>query len=398
MHSPEMNGVASTLWNIGRILSSLGNDVFFLTCFSSENLKDLSFYCQEFSRIKVISISSSRTLRSIFWSVGKRIFKDYFKDIQPEDIDVLKFAAAAAMKLKDLIRSEKIDYVLFSDSFMEYAYFLPFSEMKTFIHIACPRYLFQKIGLVDTPVNSYFNRLEKSLVPAADILLAPSKAMSNIAADYYGVELNRIRVIPNPIDVDLFCPNEDNSQEESIIKLCFAGRFSYEKGAHIIIKILPSLLKRFKNLQFSVVGNSGKSSSGRLLIDELKEKIAENNASERFFYYPKIHHYLMPDFYRSNHIFISPTLFDSFGNTIVEAQSCGLPVVVNTVGGVPEIVKDGETGFLINNNDEMEFLEKIEKLIIDTENRKKMSKKAREYVLELFSFKVVSEQLKNIIC
>lgn len=391
MHRPGSNGVATSLWNFACILSSLGHELRFVTETSvAQSL------CSEKYPVKVIGITPKIFPRSLLWSFGKRFFQGFFRDVSPTDIDVIKFAFATKIKLKELEKSGSTDLVIFADSYMEFAYFFSEAKSDVWISLHCPRYLFQKIGINNEPVNNYLNKLETQMVPKAKILTTPSFAMARMATEYYHLSDEKIKVIHNPVS-EVFLQSEIKPHANDRIGICFVGRFSREKGAEVIIKVIPDLLKKHKKLFFSVVGESAYTNEGQALIDVLAKKLELQGTLDRFLYFKNIPHKDLPGFYRQHDIFLFPTMFDSFGNVIAEAQGCGLPVVANAVGGVPEVIKDGETGFLVKNNNEEDFVAKLELLISDQNLRERMGCAARDFVRQNFSFSVIAELLKKVI-
>jgi glycosyltransferase involved in cell wall biosynthesis len=80
-------------------------------------------------------------------------------------------------------------------------------------------------------------------------------------------------------------------------------------------------------------------------------------------------------------VFAIPSLSESFGVAALEASASGVPVIASNVGGLPEVVKDGETGFLTKPGDAGEIESKLDKLYEDADLRRIMGKAGREFVL-----------------
>jgi glycosyltransferase involved in cell wall biosynthesis len=98
--------------------------------------------------------------------------------------------------------------------------------------------------------------------------------------------------------------------------------------------------------------------------------------------------------YNAADLFVLPTLQDNFPNTALEALACGVPVVAFEVGGVPEIVRDGQTGLLVEKDNAVAFAGAVESLLNDPERRRNMSANCRhiavnEYALELQALRYV---------
>lgn len=101
-------------------------------------------------------------------------------------------------------------------------------------------------------------------------------------------------------------------------------------------------------------------------------------------------------YYQNCDIFCFPTLGEPFGKAVIEAMSCGKPVIASNRGGPKEIVEDGKTGFLVPPRKIEPLAEKILKLLRDKKLRRKMGKEARKRVLEKFSLEKVAESFRKL--
>ena len=95
-------------------------------------------------------------------------------------------------------------------------------------------------------------------------------------------------------------------------------------------------------------------------------------------------------------VFVIPSLQDNLPNTILEAMSCEVPVIGSNVGGIPDMVRDGNTGLLFEPGNPSELEQKIRYLIEHPEERQIMAKQARETVKESFSPRVQGEALMKL--
>jgi glycosyltransferase involved in cell wall biosynthesis len=82
--------------------------------------------------------------------------------------------------------------------------------------------------------------------------------------------------------------------------------------------------------------------------------------------------------YQNADILAVPTLADCFSLAAIEAMACGLPVITTAVGGIPEIVMDGETGFLVAPGDPQQTLDAIRMLVADAALRRRLGQAGRE--------------------
>ena len=105
-------------------------------------------------------------------------------------------------------------------------------------------------------------------------------------------------------------------------------------------------------------------------------------------------------------VFATPSLYEPFGIINLEAMSCGTPVVGSAVGGIPEIIVDGETGFLVplkakSETDfepadpkafQADFANKLNKILGNPELAKKMGEVSRKRAIDVFSWKSIAQQ------
>ena len=97
-------------------------------------------------------------------------------------------------------------------------------------------------------------------------------------------------------------------------------------------------------------------------------------------------------------IYAMPSIFEdeSFGVAAIEASATGLPVVASSVGGVPEVIRNNITGFLVKKNNIGELVAALKKLIEDYELRKKMGKAGRELVENRYDWKDNLRSMANL--
>ncbi len=105
---------------------------------------------------------------------------------------------------------------------------------------------------------------------------------------------------------------------------------------------------------------------------------------------------LLPRLMGSLDVLVQPSLVESFGLAVVEAQACGVPVVATRVGGLPEIVVDGETGFLVASEDSGALADKVNVLLSKPVLARSMGRKGREKVLAQFQIQQTASAYAEI--
>ena len=185
-------------------------------------------------------------------------------------------------------------------------------------------------------------KLMRNISSADHIIVSSNFAFQSLVAN--NVTSERIHVIPYGIE-------NNNQNHHAVYKanerlnLLFVGSVSCEKGVYYLLEAV----KRFppEKVFLTVVGK--KYISDALLKRFLKNvKFVGDVPSAR-----------MPEFYRSSHVLVVPTLFDSFGRVITEALSFGLPVITTSSAGAADYIVEGENGFVIPPSNIDAIMEKI---------------------------------------
>jgi glycosyltransferase involved in cell wall biosynthesis len=172
------------------------------------------------------------------------------------------------------------------------------------------------------------------------------------------------------------------------------ARVHFWKGQTYFLDIAAQLKSRHSNLKFIMVGDAFP--GYEYLYDEIRTRINSHQLEEDVIdlgYREDISRILY-----DLDIFILPSIQpDPLPTTIIEAMSSGKPVVATNHGGAPEMLKEGETGFLIPWNNAIEAANKIDSLIIDTGLRERMGKAGKLRVKDIFSLKKHEQEIIKLI-
>lgn len=164
------------------------------------------------------------------------------------------------------------------------------------------------------------------------------------------------------------------------------------EGLLWVIRACGKIFKGGLNLFLAIAGD-GKQK-------QFIKNMAERYLPGRVIFVGKLNRKQMYRFYSAGDLFVFPGIRESLGMVFLEAQSCGLPVVAFNNGGIPEVVRDGETGILTPLFSEPHFCNAIEKLLNDRPLAEDMGKSAAQYVREHHDLNVnyrgVEDILRNI--
>jgi glycosyltransferase involved in cell wall biosynthesis len=199
----------------------------------------------------------------------------------------------------------------------------------------------------------------------ADALVVSSRWTRDSFVRDYGVPNERVHVIPIGADLDFWRPVTNRPPNERV-KLLFVGGHFERKGGRLLLDVFRALgLDRWAELHV-VTRDEVKPADGVFVHR------AQNNSPE------------LLRLYQEADAFVLPTLADCFGNASIEAMGMGLPVITTDMGGIPDIVEHGRTGFLLPPGDGRGLAQALFNVINDPERRATMSVASRARALERF--------------
>jgi glycosyltransferase involved in cell wall biosynthesis len=177
-----------------------------------------------------------------------------------------------------------------------------------------------------------------------------------------------------------------NVIHDSRIQLFALGWLSKYKGFHVLINAINTIVETNKNLQLTIAGNGPEKHNLERLVNNLG--LTDFVQFVGHVAYEDIGH-----FYLNADIIILPSLHpEPFGRVALEAMFYGKPAVASSVGGIPEIVRDGETGILVPPNNHDGLANAIVTLIRNKRLRELMGKKGREIALTHFNADSITQQ------
>ncbi len=207
-----------------------------------------------------------------------------------------------------------------------------------------------------------------------DCVTAISSATRDALVEFENFPRKKIRIVYNGIDDSMYAIPVDTSLKQSLgIKqndnvLGTVARLDPIKNHKMMVKSLKNVLRSYPDTILIIVGDGPERESLELLVSEL------GLSSHVIFtgYKHDIHNYL-----KIIDIFLLTSFSEGTAMTLLEAMATGLPCLVTDVGGNPEIAKDGETGFVVPNDDEKALTDKICNLLRDQDLITKMGSAGR---------------------
>jgi glycosyltransferase involved in cell wall biosynthesis len=183
----------------------------------------------------------------------------------------------------------------------------------------------------------------------ADRVIAVSQYLRDIAGSL-GISPQRVRVIRNGVDTDVFKPMEQMRARalcglplDRTILLTVGG-LEARKGQHRVLEALPALIEEWPNLLYVMIG-AGR--AGDAYARNLERSVARLGLGRHVLFGGARPHTDLPAWFCAADVFVLLTALEGWPNVVLESLACGVPVVATRMGGVPEIVRDETDGILV---------------------------------------------------
>jgi glycosyltransferase involved in cell wall biosynthesis len=227
--------------------------------------------------------------------------------------------------------------------------------------------------------GSYTSRQIFEAMDCADKVLSVSEDLKLHIVNL-GISKDKVSVVPNGVDIEKFKPvgkeyarNVLNLPQDKKIVL-FVGALKKIKGVDYLIEAAKSFLDT--NISLYMVGRDDG------MKKSLEKKAHELKIGNYIKFTGPLNHEDIPLWLSASDILVLPSLSEGRPNVILEAFACEVPVVATNVGGVPELMINGKTGYLVPAKNPMELSEKVNKLLVDRDLRIKMGKFGRMTIIQ----------------
>jgi glycosyltransferase involved in cell wall biosynthesis len=217
---------------------------------------------------------------------------------------------------------------------------------------------------------------------------ATSQYLAAVTADYCRPG-QRIQIIPFGVDCDLFKPAAAKPNT-GLVQLGFFKNLEAKYGPEVLIEALAIIAKQCPQARLTMAGKGDQAAA-------LQQQACELGIADRITFPGRLPHSQMVAAMQATDIFVMPsTCQESFGVAAIEASACDVPVVATRVGGVPEAVRDGQTGILVSPFDAKGLAEACIDLIGDPERRAALGKAGRQFVLDRYQWKANAATMASV--
>ena len=209
----------------------------------------------------------------------------------------------------------------------------------------------------------------RMLASFVDVMICPSTYLTQLIRNHGFDDVRHIYLYYFIDDDQLAEPMSETREEQSLL---FIGRLDAEKGVTYLLDAMPRILADVPGTTLTVVGDGSRAS-------ELRQQARDLGLGEAVTFHPWVPHEEVKAFYARATLNVLPSIWcDNSPIICYECMVAGLPIVGSRMGGIPDLVVDGESGYLVNARDPQDIADKVVRLLRAPEDRARMAKKMRE--------------------
>ena len=221
----------------------------------------------------------------------------------------------------------------------------------------------------------------KWCIRRADSLRVVSESNRQRLVSRFGIPPERVFVVPNRKGVERFVSAEANGLRKGYLSRGFdrivlcVGRLERQKDVGNLIQAIPRVRSRHPRTLFLIVGDGSEEARLRALCGEL-------GLERNVVFAGLVPAQETPRYYKACDVFVLPSIYEDRAGVLVEAAASGRPVVATETLGASEVVRDGETGFLVGTRDPEALADRVVRLLGDATMAQRMGAAGQRFILE----------------
>jgi glycogen(starch) synthase len=264
------------------------------------------------------------------------------------------------------------------------------------VRLHSPAYLLHRIngvgagwGRLDTALSE---RVERWLARRATLITSPSRTLAVDVARDWRLDPAAIRVIPNPVDADVFANADATVRDERTV--LYVGRIEHRKGVQTLIDAIPAIRAACPAVRLSLVGQDHPSGPhGSSMREHLQKRLAATRVPDGAVEFTgALDRKALPALYRQARVCVVPSLYENFPYSCLEAMASGCAVIAAAAGGIPEIITDGLDGILVRPGDPAALAAALSGVLTSPSRARRLGAQARATVRARFDRVAVSAE------
>ncbi len=224
--------------------------------------------------------------------------------------------------------------------------------------------------------------IELKLLKRADMITTVANSVA-LELREYNINPDEVTVIGNGVDEKRFSPIKNKADDKYIL---YTGRLAYRKGLFDLIECGKYVCTKYADVNFIIVGDG-------MLRDKLQIKVKNLGLEKRFIFKGHVPKNELINLYQNATLHVIPSHYEGLPTVLLEAMSCGLPVIATAVSGNLDVIENGENGLLIPPKSPKEMANAISILLEDSSWRHDLGKAARKTIEKKFTWDIVSDRI-----
>lgn len=358
------------------------------------NFGGIAVYYQELAN-QLIDKGHSVTVLTRYTSDSQRIekhtnllkifrigFPSWVKYLVGRTLDKWLFAEFVSKFINKLEKINKFDLIETTETYFEG---LRIINKKEYLHrIIIQSHGSNSVNVIPKGLFSFLHKLdfklchllELNFLKKSKLIIVPSEFGKRVLLKS-GIPKNKIEVIYHGINTDRFKSKNKNILSKTL-NVLFVGRLHKMKGIDFIWKVMNEIGAK-SLIHFNFVGDIHPSE--RFEVNSFLKQYSSFSK-----YHGKVNYNEINEFYNMNDVLLVPSRFEQFGLVYAEAMSSGLIVFAGKNGGGSEIIKNNETGFLIDPEKDLDFvINKLKEIALDKSLYEKIKINSRKHISDHFS-------------
>lgn len=245
-------------------------------------------------------------------------------------------------------------------------------------------------------------KIHKWFLKKSDLYISISSEMTQ-EVERSGLDGSKCVFLPNGVDRNRFFPvssvirkriREDLTFSSNEFLILFVGVIDYRKGVDILLSAFKEVAPIYSNAKLILVGPLNRDDVDRKFYNSMVNLTVKFGIQNQVEFRNTSHQ--VEKYYQCADLFVLPSRNEGMPNVVLEAMSCGLPIVGTRISGTTDLIDDSKNGLIVEKNDYQDLAEKI-KLLIDNKNMLiKMGKKSIEYVRRKYDLQLIGKEYSNI--
>ncbi len=250
-------------------------------------------------------------------------------------------------------------------------------------------------GGIHNDMQKYIHNVEWLLAYEAWKVICNSNFMKQELREIFKIPENKVKVIPNGVDIKKYDRIEKNMQfrrnfandNEKII--LFVGRLVQEKGVHLLLEAIPKITTHYNDVKFVIVGKGNQ-------LDYLKEKSFLMGVTDKVYFTGYMSDQDLERLYKCVDIAVFPSLYEPFGIVVLEAMAANIPVVVADTGGLGEIIEHGYDGMKAYIGNSNSLADCIIELLYNPQLCERLTQNANNKILRYYNYNIIAKKTSEI--